>query len=68
MQAIERLETEITPDVIVTGLNNLHKEVLYEIFYEGHKRRAAIQGLRKKGLRREWNMKLEMMAKEYNPN
>lgn len=56
MQAIERQETEITP-----------KEVLYEIFYDGHKRRVAIQGLRKKGLRRFWNMRLRTMTQEYIP-
>lgn len=61
----ERQEIEITPNVIDIGSNNPHKEVSYAIFYDGHKLRAAIQGLRKKGLRNKMRMRLRTMAQEY---
>lgn len=68
MQAIERLETEKTIIDINDGESNPHKEIIYEIFYDGRKRQAVIQGLRKKGLRNKMNIRLRTMAQEYNPH
>ena len=68
MQAVERDLQELSSADIIAGLRRQYQEFLRE-GYDGHNRHSGIttmRGFRIKGWRRRENMRLGMMAQEYN--